>query len=85
MLARPPDIQKPSPALSFQNTEQGFFAFQFDCSKSLSEHEALHPLSLERLQFAVTVLPESRLPAPAPLQPPEERERRPLSASPDTR
>jgi len=34
MLARPPDAQKPSPALSFQNTEQGFFAFQFDGGKS---------------------------------------------------
>jgi hypothetical protein len=84
MLARPPDAQKPSPALSFQNTEQGFFAFQFDCSKNLSEREALHPLSLERPQRAATALPESPQ-APAPLQPPEERERRPLSASPGTR
>jgi hypothetical protein len=83
MLARPPDAQKPSPALSFQNTEQGFFTFQFDCGKNLSEREALHPLWLERPQLAVTVLPESRL--PVPLLPPEERERRPLSASPGTR
>ncbi len=84
MLARPPDAQKPCPVLSFQNTKQGFFTFQFDCRKNLSEREALHPLSLERPQRAATVLPESP-PAPEPLLPPEEQERRPLSASPGTR
>ncbi len=85
MLARPPDAQKPSPALSFQNTEQGFFTFQFNCGKNLNEREALHPLSLERPRRAATALPESPLPARVQLLPPEERERRPLSASPGTR
>jgi len=84
MLARPPDAQKPSPALSFQNTEQGFFTFQFDCGKNLNKCEALHPPPLERPRCAVTVLPESPQ-ARAPLQPLEERPRRLLSASPGSR
>src|SRR5216683_7745718 len=42
MLARRAEGQKSRPALSFQNAEQGFFAFQFNCAKKLSEHAAFH-------------------------------------------
>ena len=43
MLARRAKGQKPCPALSFQNAEQGFLAFQFNCEKDLTERTAFHP------------------------------------------
>jgi len=79
MLARCLDVQKPCRGLSFQNTKQGLFAFQFNCGKNLNEHETFHSLPLET---AATVLSES---PPAPPQPLEEPPRRPPSASPGSR
>jgi len=43
MLARRAKGQKPRPELSFQNAEQGFFAFQFNCEKNLTERAAFRP------------------------------------------
>jgi hypothetical protein len=83
MLAWPPDVQKPRRVLSFQNTKQGLFAFQFNCGKNLNEHETFHSLPLAAAA-AITVLSEPPQ-AQAPPQPLEEPPRRPPSASPGSR
>ena len=81
MLARCLDVQKPCRVLSFQNTKQGLFAFQFNCGKNLNQHETFHSLP-PAAAAAITVLSES---PPAPPQPLEEPPRRPPSASPGSR
>jgi hypothetical protein len=98
MLAWRPDAQKPCPALSFQNAKQGLFAFQFNCAirakieasaKLFISFRSKRPqhILLETVAAphrAATALSESPQPQ-APLKPPEERERRPPSASPGSR
>jgi hypothetical protein len=54
MLARRAKGQKPCPVLSFQNAEQGFSEFQFNCAKKLREHAAFYP-RLETAARAVRV------------------------------